>query len=65
MDISPEATGVTALTGPELATEFLTTATVFGGAAWVVEGQLDHLFGDNMPLLPFRVVRVPLPEPAP
>jgi sugar lactone lactonase YvrE len=54
---------VTTLTPPALATEFLTTFAVFGSAAWVVEGQLDHLLGldPSPPELPFRVVRVPLP----
>jgi hypothetical protein len=33
---------------------------VYGSAAWVVEGQLDHLLGldPDPPELPFRVVRV-------
>lgn len=54
---------VTPITGAELATEFLTTFALFGSAAWVVEGQLDHLLGldPTPPDLPFRVVRVPLP----
>ena len=54
---------VTTLSPPELATEFLTTFALFGGAAWVVEGQLDRLLGFDPlpPELPFRVVRVPLP----
>jgi sugar lactone lactonase YvrE len=54
---------VTLLTEPELATEFLTTFALFGSAAWVVEGQLDHLLGldPTPPDLPFRVVRVALP----
>jgi hypothetical protein len=54
---------VTLLSPTELSTEFLTTFAVFGGAAWVVEGQLDHLLGfdPSPPELPFRVVRVPLP----
>jgi sugar lactone lactonase YvrE len=39
-----------------------TTATVVGGDAWVVEGQLDHLLDPKQgaPELPFKVVRVPL-----
>jgi sugar lactone lactonase YvrE len=58
---------VTTLSPPELATEFLTTFALFGGAAWVVEGQLDRLLGLEPlpPELPFRVVRVPLPAPLP
>jgi hypothetical protein len=56
---------VTLLSPPELATEFLTTFAVFGSAAWVVEGQLDHLLGldPSPPELPFRVVRIPLESP--
>jgi hypothetical protein len=48
------------LTPAALATEFLTTFAVYGSAAWVVEGQLDHLLGldPDPPELPFRVVRV-------
>jgi sugar lactone lactonase YvrE len=51
---------VTTLTPAALATEFLTTFAVYGSAAWVVEGQLDHLLGldPDPPELPFRVVRV-------
>jgi sugar lactone lactonase YvrE len=58
---------VTHLTSPEFATEFLTTFAVFGSAAWVVEGQLDHLLGfdPTPPMLPFRVLRVPLPGNSP
>jgi hypothetical protein len=58
---------VTMLSAAEFSTEFLTTFAVFGGAAWVVEGQLDHLLGidENPPALPFRVLRVPLPVPVP
>lgn len=54
---------VTLLTEPSLATEFLTTFALFGSAAWVVEGQLDHLLGFDQapPELPFRVLRVSLP----
>jgi sugar lactone lactonase YvrE len=57
------AGAVTTLTGAELQTEFLTTLAVFGSAAWVVEGQLDHLLGfdPEPPMLPFRVLRVPRP----
>jgi sugar lactone lactonase YvrE len=56
---------VTPLSPPELATEFLTTFAPFGGAVWVVEGQLDHLLGldEAPPELPFRVVRIPLTGP--
>jgi sugar lactone lactonase YvrE len=40
-----------------------TTAALHRGSAWVVEGQLSHLFGaPGGPELPFRVVRVKLPE---
>jgi sugar lactone lactonase YvrE len=54
---------VTTLSPPALATEFLTTFALYGNAAWVVEGQLDHLLGldPTPPDLPFRVVRVVLP----
>jgi sugar lactone lactonase YvrE len=54
---------VTLLTDPDLSGEFLTTFALFGTAAWVVEGQLDHLLGldPTPPELPFRVLRVPLP----
>lgn len=40
-----------------------TTAAVFGGYAWVLEGQLDHLMGQDpeAPRLPFMVRRVYLP----
>lgn len=53
---------VRVLTGPALQSEFLTTFAVFAGTAWVVEGQLDHLIGMDPapPLLPFRVLSVPL-----
>jgi sugar lactone lactonase YvrE len=39
-----------------------TTATLVGGDAWVVEGQLAHLFDPKSgePDLPFQLVRVPL-----
>lgn len=38
------------------------TFTLDGDTAWIVEGQLDHLFGfdDSPPILPFRVVRFPV-----
>ena len=41
-----------------------TTAAIVGSDAWVVEGQLDHLFGADPapPTLPFTVVRVALPR---
>lgn len=40
-----------------------TTFAVQGRSAWVLEGQLDHLFGfdPTPPALPFRAVRLPLP----
>ncbi len=40
-----------------------TTFAVYAGSAWVVEGQLDHLFGadPNPPALPFLIRRVDLP----
>lgn len=43
----------------------LTTFAVFGNTAWVVEGQLNVLFDPATPPpeLPFRVVRVPIPQP--
>jgi sugar lactone lactonase YvrE len=37
-----------------------TTAALWAGSAWVSEGQASQLFGDEMPVLPFRVVRIPL-----
>jgi hypothetical protein len=47
-----------------IASELLepTTAALWGGSAWVAEGQLSHLFGDGQPTLPFQVKRVPIPE---
>ena len=39
-----------------------TTAHVVGGTAFVVEGQLDHLFDPEAgPADPYRVLRIPLP----
>lgn len=40
-----------------------TTAAVYGGYAWVLEGQLDHLLGQDpeAPRLPFMAKRVYLP----
>jgi sugar lactone lactonase YvrE len=54
---------VTLLTGAALSSEFLTTFAIYGSAAWIVEGQLDHYLGfdPSPPMLPFRVVRVALP----
>jgi hypothetical protein len=54
---------VTLLTDEALQSEFLTTFALYGSAAWIVEGQLDHYLGldPSPPLLPFRVVRVALP----
>jgi sugar lactone lactonase YvrE len=37
-----------------------TSLDVAGGAAWVSEGQLSHLFDMTAPELPFTIVRVPL-----
>jgi sugar lactone lactonase YvrE len=39
-----------------------TTAALADRSAWTVEGQLSQLFGDQNPVLPFRLVRVPLRE---
>ena len=42
--------------------DFPTTAAVLGHSAWVLEGELDHLFGfnPNPADLPFGLVRLPL-----
>lgn len=40
-----------------------TTVDVIGGTAYVVEGQLDHLFDPNAgPADPYRLIRIDLPE---
>lgn len=39
-----------------------TTAALWGGSAWIAEGQLSHLFSGGSPVLPFQVKRVPLPR---
>jgi hypothetical protein len=42
-----------------------TSVTLHGATAWVSEGQLQHLSdeGGPKPILPFRLVPVPLPKP--
>jgi len=54
--------GLVTTISDDFATEFLTTFAIFGSAAWIVEGQLDHLLEMDAPPpeLPFRVVRVAL-----
>ncbi|MEP1793050.1 hypothetical protein [Parasphingorhabdus sp.] len=53
--------GVLVNIAPEL--NVPTTATVIGDTAYVVEGQLDHLFDPNAgPADPYRILEIKLPE---